>query len=75
MKRYAMLIPEDEAVVVGMRARKTARFADVARRTSHVRRWLARAEKDDDVVLQQARTVAGWWWWWWYCCMVWKIIW
>lgn len=45
MKSYAMLIPEDEAVVVGMRARKTARFADVARRTSHVRRWLARRKR------------------------------
>lgn len=38
---YATLIPEDCGVVVGMRARKTARVADVTGGESHVRRWLA----------------------------------
>jgi hypothetical protein len=37
---YAMLIPEDEGVFVGMGARKTVRMRRSSK--SHVRLWLAR---------------------------------
>jgi len=49
---YTMLIPEDEDVVVGMRARKGG---DVQSR-SHVRRWLARTR------WSAASVYSGWRW-------------